>query len=278
MEERILFEKFVFNDEKAIFINEIEFCIDRIIFLPQIRPHKLEKAVKLSEEYCQISDFRRKMLEKSIECPFLIYRLYKKGFFKFYELDPFLMRRDSFLLCYYFRKEIDDFNSIIQCKEPPNVIDKSFLENENEIDQLIEFGFYPSSVEYCLKYDFIDDFSDLNIKNQEAKWSPFEWSKKPKYLDLLSFSGYFGSVKCFKHLLMRGFEINNQVLSMVVCSGSFDLYHLCKGPGSLSSDCLCMSSEFFHLSLLAFMIENGADINGKDNSFELNCLIKLLFI
>ena len=33
-----------------------------------------------------------------------------------------------------------------------------------------------------------------------------------------------------------------------------------------------MASEFFHLSLLAFMIEYGANNNGKDNSFELFCL------
>ena len=65
---------------------------------------------------------------------------------------------------------------------------------------------------------------------------------------------------------------------MVFCSGSLCLYHLCEGQGFLSSDCLCMAFEFFHLSLLAFMIENGANNNGKDNSFELFCLIKLLFI
>ena len=63
---------------------------------------------------------------------------------------------------------------------------------------MIEYGFVPSSIEYCLKYDAIDEFTDFNITNQEAKWN-----KKPKYLDLLSFSGYFGSIKCFKHIIMK---------------------------------------------------------------------------
>lgn len=61
-------------------------------------------------------------------------------------------------------------------------------------------------IEYCLKNDVINEYTYFNITNQEAKWS-----KKPKYFDLLSFSGYFGSIKCFKHLIMKCFEINDHL-------------------------------------------------------------------
>jgi len=40
----------------------------------------------------------------------------------------------------------------------------------------------------------------------------FEWSYKPEYLDLLSFAGFFGPVKYFNHLLVKGFDINVNLL------------------------------------------------------------------
>ena len=215
MEEKTSFEKFLFGEGNGIVIDDMEFCVDRIVMLPRIRPHQLEKAVELSAEYCKFADFRRKLLEKSNECPVLIYQLFKRGFFVFEEIEPFLNDRVTFFLCYYFRKEIENFESFIESKYKPYGFDESFFENENDIDQLIEYGYLQSSIEYCLKYDVIDDFAFFNNLNQAAKWSPFEWSFRPDYLDLLSFAGFFGSIKCFKHLLMKGFEINDNVLSTI---------------------------------------------------------------
>ena len=268
MEEKISFERFLFGDGNEIRINDMEFCVDRILMLPKIRPHQLEKAVKLSVEYCKLSDFRKELLEKSNKSPILIYQLYKRGVFVFEEIEPILRNRNTFLLCYYYRKEIKDFESFIESKYKPDDFDESFFENENDIDQLIEYGYLQSSIEYYLKYDVIDDLLNIDNLNQIARWSPFEWSNKPEYLDLLSFSGFFGSIKCFKHLLMKGFEINENVVSMVVCGGSIDLFHMCQGLQFLPPNLVCKASEFFHLPLLVFLIENGADINAKSNDPE----------
>jgi len=266
MEEKLSFERFLFGDGNEIRINDVEFCVDRIVMLPKIRPHQLEKAVDLSIENSKSADFRRKLLEKSNECRVLIYQLYKRGVFIFEEIEPFLSPRDSFLLCYYFRKEIVCFESFIRNKVKHLDFDESFLGNEEDIDQLIEYGYLPSSIEYCLKYDVIDDLLNIDNLNQKARWSPFEWSYEPEYLDLLSFSGFFGSIQCFRHLLMKGFDINDNVLSMVVCGGFFDLFHICQGKQFVTPNLVCKASIFFHLPLLIFMIENGADINSINNN------------
>ena len=262
MKEKISFERFLFGEGNENAIDDIEFCVDRVVMLPKIRPHQHEKAVIISTEYCNLADFRRKLLEKSNECPSLIYQLFKRGVLVFGEIDPFLHDRYTFLLSYYFRKEIKDFDSFIKKKYKPKGIDISFFKKENDIDQLIKYGYLQTSIEYCLKYDVIDDLLNMDF-NQKAKWSPFEWSNKPEYLDLLSFSGFFGSIRCFKHLLMNGFEINVNVLLMVVCSGCFDLFHLCQDQQSITPDYVCKASEFFRQPLLVFMIENGALINAK---------------
>jgi len=266
MEEYISFEKFLYEDSNEIVIDDMEFCVDRIVMLPKIRPHKLQKAVSLSIEYCKSVDFRRNLLEKSCLCPVLIYQLYQRDVFSLVEIEPFFMKEDSFMLCYYFWKVINDFQSYIRRKNMPPRIDVSFLLNGNDFDQLINYGYLPSSIEYCLKYDVIDDFVAFNDLNQEAKWSPFEWSNKPEYLDLFSFAGFFGSIKCFKNLLMKGFKINEQVFSMVVCSGCFDLFHLCQGQQIAKPKLVGKASEFFHIPLLDFLLENGSNIDAKDNS------------
>jgi len=263
MEVNKLFEEFLFGEGNEILIDDIEFCVNRMVMLPKIRPHQLDKAVNLSSEYCKLADFRRKLLEKSNSCPVLIYQLYKRGILVFEEIEPILRNRNTFLLCYYFRKEIKDFDSFINSKDKPDDLDESFFVNENDIDQLIEYGYVPSSIEYCLKHDVIDDLLNIDNLNHLARWSPFEWSYEPEYLDLLSFAGFFGSIKCFKHLLMKRFEINEKVLSMVVCGGSFELFHICQGQQSFTPIHVCKASEFFNVPLLVFMIENGADINAK---------------
>jgi len=278
MEERIGFEQFLYGDGKEIVIDDMEFCVDRIIMLPKIRPHQLEKAVSLSIQYCQRAEFRRELLRRSFKCPALIYQLFKKGILVFEEIIPFLGGRDALMLSYYFREYIPYFDSSRSIWRRYDYFSESLLENSENIDKLIEYGFLPLSIEYCLKYDVIDVLQDMEIFDQEIKWSPFEWSNKPKYLDLLSFSGFFGSVKCFKHLLMNDFEINDHVLSMVVCSGCLDLFHLCQIQQSFTDDDIFMASEFFHLPLLVFMIENGADVNSKNYCVVLFKLNLLLFI
>ena len=86
MEEKIVYEHFLFGDEKELFISELEFSVDRIVIIPQIRPHKLEKAVSLCIEICRIADARKILLEKSKECPVLLYQLFKRGVFAFEEI------------------------------------------------------------------------------------------------------------------------------------------------------------------------------------------------
>jgi len=119
LEKKITFECFLYENHFEVVMNDMDFCVNRIIMLPKIRPHKLEKAVCLSCEYCRIPDFRCKILEKSNECPVLIYKLHKRGVLSFEEIIPFLNDQDTFLLCYYFRNEIEDFVNFIKNKDKP---------------------------------------------------------------------------------------------------------------------------------------------------------------
>ena len=81
----------------------------------------------------------------------MIYQLHKRGILVFEENKPFLNDMGTFLLSNNFRNEFENFESFINSKCKPYGIDESLFENENDVD--------PSSSEYCLKYDAIDDLA-----------------------------------------------------------------------------------------------------------------------
>jgi len=169
------------SENENIDIYDVEFWVDRICHLPSLRPFMKEKAVKYCIFYCKHPDFRQKLLEKALICPVLLFRLFQNGTYNFNEIEPILKGDDSDLLCYYFRREIANFNSFIQSKQNHINVDSQLI--DEDLDQLIEFGFIQSSIEYCLKNDDISAFRCFRISNQrKAKWSPFEWSKRPIFL------------------------------------------------------------------------------------------------
>ena len=269
MDKKIALESYLYGDDLdySFDILDLEFWVDRIVMFPSLRPLKIEKVVRLCLFFRHNTDFCRELIKRAKDCVYLIFQLYKRGFFEFNDFGKIISSCDSFIFCYYFRKDIINFDSFILQKTKPPYIDELFFKNLNEIDLLIEYGFLPSSIEYCLKYDDVDVFKTINIYNHKyAKWSPFEWSTKPKSLDFLSFSGFFGSIKCFKFIMVNGNMINADVLASVVCSGSFDLFHCCLNEQSPSADCLCKSSEFCHLSLLSFMIFMGIEVNSQSEN------------
>ena len=299
---KVAFDHFLFGDGEECTINDAEFFADRIVMFPHIRPLQIDKAIRLCIEYCKKEEFRNTLLKKAImfienivlcqtlrdnyhshheekeylekyPCPVLVYRLFKRGVYSFSEIEPFLENKDSFLLWCYFRKEISDFKNIFEKKKKEDyfsfisdeAIDK-LIENEYKIDQLIEYGFLPSSIEYCLKYDDIEAIRCLDINDQIIHWNPFEWSWKPDCLDLLSVSGFFGSVNCFKYLLLNGHQLDNNVMLSVSCGGDNDIFHLIKEHITFSEDFLYQAAKFCQESLISYFYENRDDINRMEDN------------
>jgi len=268
IEDLIKFELFLYGDDEyeQTEILDVDFWVNRIVNLPANRPFCLQKAVQLCIQYCQNSCFRELFLKKSVGlCPVLTYKLYKSGVYRFDEIKPFLEGDHNLVLYYYFRKEIPDFNHFIRHKRGPYSSEKEFFEKEAEIDLLIEYGFVPGTLEYCMKYDDIDVFREIfTSEGGRTKWSPFEWSRSPVYIDFLSFSGFFGSVQCFKHLLMNGYELKLSSRSIVVCSGNLDLFHLCREISNDYSAYACFATEFCRNSILSFLLDNGANVDSSN--------------
>jgi len=269
--DELHFDQCLFDDSFSKMINpisEIGFMVDRIVKTPLYKPFRLEYITNLSRFLCQDPSFRQKLLEKSAcECFVLLYRLFLFGVFSFNEIEPFFENEESFLLCFYFKKQIKDFEEFICCKSVPYGLEIPYLSDEL-LELYIEYGFDPLSINFYLKYDEIDKLKEFlgtlkSIESININWSPFEWSQRPSSFDLLSFSGHFGSIRCFKFLLMNGIRITDIVCQNVIYGGSFELFHLSFSEKYNMHELVSMACVSNNIIMLEYLLDNYVDINGQ---------------
>jgi len=280
IKEQIAFEKLLFNNPPNFEYREIQnkgFLINLFGIFPKLRPHYLESFVLFCSHYLKEETFRKNFLKNTFHvCPTLIERLYRIKCINTDEIKELLDFNRSKYLCLFFKNEIEvdynSFNNDQYINEYSNSVDTYSLNNleENELDFLIQFGFPQSSIELCLKYDISEDLGNMMMnQNQKlCKWSPFEWSKKPISLDFYSFCGFYGSLKCFKVLLLSGSAINNDVINCIACSGSKELFNLVLNFNINSSiirngEPLHYAAQYGHLSVIEYLVNQKADINAK---------------
>jgi len=69
---------------------------------------------------------------------------------------------------------------------------------------------------------------------------------------------------------MSGYKINDNIRSIVIYSGSLELFHLCNSNLPILNRSLFDETIFCLRSLLTFFVENGVDLNIKNKDAENN--------
>jgi len=215
------------NSLNSYHVNDMTFFLKQIILIPQIRPFSLDIIVDKCVNLCIDSDsFKNELLINSIkECPMIARRLYDKSVYSRDDISYFLKWGNIYRSGILFYDILPD----------RLVAKRSFwIRNEPKevFYQFIKYGFRFDSIEYCLKYDDYDGFMAKVAYNDSTndvllKWNEFEWSKHQIDLDMLSFSAYFGSIKCFKYLFIKSKNDHVLATQCAICSGSYDIIHMC---------------------------------------------------
>jgi len=265
--EQITFENMIYNDNPLFEYRDIsnkDFLVSLVGLYPKLRPHYLDEYAKLVSFYLNEDSFRKDVIEKAfIACPTIFQRLYKMNVFSQDEIVYYLNIHKKKFLCLFFK---DDFEiDMIEFIEDQ---DYNQYKCDLELNKLVCFGFYPSSLEYYLKYDDFEGLKNLADHKQLGnicKWSPFEWSLKPKNFDFLSFCGFFGSIKCFKYLLLLGSMFHENCISCLICGGSLELLMNDFLPLTNNLDLLHIASAFNRLSHIVLLIAQGNDINSRNS-------------
>lgn len=243
-----------------------DFLIGKLIVFPLLRPHFLEQLVVFCKGLMNNRDFKDNFVHKAVsECPVLIQRMYQCGFFDFQEINELIHQSGKIIYCYYFYNHLKDQIGMFHRE---NNIEYSYFEQECLYDELIQYGYPRISSEFSMKYDDLSSLIQLETYNtiEYAKWSPFEWSERPNSLDVLSFCGIFGSIKCFKYFLENGYSINKSITENVICGGSFDLVHLCLPFIPINDGFVIKATKFYRKLLIDYFMEEGYDILSFDLS------------
>lgn len=113
-------------------------------------------------------------------------------------------------------------------------------------NEYLDYGYEIGSLEYVIKYDKLEDLRNLSTNpkfnfNLEIRNSSFEsFFRGP----LISFAAYFGSVNCFRYLLLNKAKIDEDTCAYAARGGNLEIIHLCMQNGGKFIEALNAAAEF----------------------------------
>ena len=146
-----------------------------------------------------------------------------------------------------------------------------FSNEPENLKSLIKHGFSKGSLGYSLKYDDLNGLKDLyndskTVIDSLVSWTNFEWSYYPKNPTSLIVSAHFGSIKCFKFLILNKAKISPSVVPQAIYSGWFELIHINQEYFNSNFKWLKFASEFFQERIFDWIVENGIVIHNVMSS------------
>ncbi|EAY10690.1 hypothetical protein TVAG_364130 [Trichomonas vaginalis G3] len=134
---------------------------------------------------------------------------------------------------------VDDFK-ILKYFEPENlaIFNKIFGINSDFSDGISRFvcihGYEKNTLQYILKYDLIDEFieetAQINFDiNQKLPVNRYDFNKIDEKLSLIQMSAFYGSINCFKYLMLNNAEIDPLLFIFAIIGGNLEILHIVKG-------------------------------------------------
>jgi len=254
-----------------------DFIVDSLILCIRVRPFSSERVIEVCRMYINSQDFRTLLLKKGIRTlPVLIFWLFHQGIYSIHEIVDELISHNHYFPSLYFAEEIRDFERLTM-----NFVDRSvyhdFFSN-GMLSGCIKYGFNISTPEYFLKYDLFESLQEFingldSIYLKPIEWSPFEWTNKPpsplfEKMNIMSMAALYGSLRCFRLLMIHGYIINGNVVEMSYCGGNFEIIQLCRDFSGTSSESILNSISYYSQELLLkYVFDNDRYININDVRF-----------
>ena len=99
---------------------------------------------------------------------------------------------------------------------------------------------------------------DYITKEQELEWRVYYCSlfDSPSFISLIDFCCFFGSLKCFKYLLLNKCEITEKTLKYSIPGGNQEIITILKEKGYSFEECLETSVKYHRYELTNWLNEN----------------------
>ena len=174
---------------------------------------------------------------------------------------------------------------------------------KNEKTDEYVYGFEEGTLEKIIYDDNTDDLAKLLSLKEEEKNHIIQTKhfinifqlNSSYFMSALSFSALFGSVQCFKYLLLNdGNDEDQECCRFAIMGGNAEIVHICEQNGMRFENCLCDAVRFHRFDLYEwleqhfeykpvplydclkyynepifyFLVEKGADLNEKDDEMK----------
>ena len=214
-----------------------KFFIHQICFFCTIRPFVYDSFYLMIKNILNSnfsSNFKNELLIISLDLiPKFIRDLYYSNYYNFEEIFKVLKKCKFILPFYYFYYEIPDIDSFINKFNSNDDIKNKFndiINNNLNLDDFYQYGWDSNSIIYFIKFDDLEKLQKNTIDNfnwiENFEWSIFEYLTKPSSINLLNIAARFGSLNCFKFILLQNFSIDNNTIISSIYSNNIDLIDL----------------------------------------------------
>ena len=177
-----------------------------------------------------------------------------------------------------FFEQLDLINHVHKPKRKEKLISslEQFSNKEEQLNLLIN-EYKQNTLAFYLKNDDIGSLQQLvNEKssfdfNQKLQFSPFilnilesenKDQKSTKSAALIDFCAFYGSIHCFKYLILNGSSINNESTpKYAVASGNFEIINILEHKSLSFNNCLPISITFHRNSIFDYLIVHYKIVN-----------------
>jgi len=240
---------------------------NEICYIPAIRPFLIDKicdfCIELSPKLG--NDFKKCMkISLQFHCIPLMFRLMNKGYFTIDEIASDLIKSGSIrILVFVPAFETSGIDASFQIHN-----DYSHLKlNDNKcIKEVSEYGWEKESIGWMIKYDDEDmllqksSSPSFNWK-EKIVWSPFEWSFQPFSKQILAVAAHFGSLKCFKQILLHIDQISQPIFLSSISGGNNEIIHICSSSINDSFGIYSASLQYRRYELFDWLISKYPQFN-----------------
>lgn len=238
------------------FSNEYLLVYQHISMFHDIRPVKSHLYVailkSLIENNCLSAE---RIISEGIalDHPLLAFRLMELGI-----LDPKKITKFNLEFTFLYQSKISRF--IVNL---PEFKYRNLSERREIFQEIIQYGYRKDTAKYAVKYDEVDLLIKLSAErgfdyNRQVFVNPYDL-KKPdecghKKIPILALAAFYGSIKCFKFLLLNKAKVDNTVCEFATRGGNTDIIHLCEHEGGNFSHCVDLAVEYHHNSVVDWLL------------------------
>ena len=227
-----------------------------------IRPLKMELYADLAYQLLQLKiepTFKKALLQKA-DCSFLRF-CYLSHVFTIEDIKQRVAADPP--QAFFFVPELGitkgalEFSDILKDDELLELLQKNDWEMFRD---LIEYGYTANTLEYAIKFDDLKlmlkiwkgDEYYLNMKMDENKWEATEW----KCYNPLSFAARYGAIDCFRYLLKRGAEPDENICENAVIGGNKEIIEAAASMEGDFLECLKPAAMYHRYDIFDWIIAN----------------------